>query len=679
MKKRQNGKQKLGTRSLRLRMDAGGKPASLDEATRSVEITCATETDTVMVYDWELGRVPEILLMSGYRPTDQVPLLDTHSREGVANVLGSVRELRVESDELIGRAYYSSVQAADDAFTKTRENHLTDYSACYRPISTTVIAESETVSIGGRSFTGPCLVITDWELKEVSTCPIGADNRAKARALETTNEEDEEMNEFLRKMRVKLALAEDATEDQIRAAIEKAAEDSKRTSAPPAAPAVAKPADPKPAPDPIDLEEAARKAVADDRVRSSEITMLCEAHGCRELANEMIRNGVSVAEAQRKVLDVLTSRGTAGPSARLEYGADERDKFRAAATDGLGLRVGQKLDKPAEGAVALVSYSLRELARECLVRANQSAPNDIRDMVQRALTTSDLPNILSNVANKSLLASFESQPETYMDWADDTGSLSDFKLADLVRRGETSDLEEVKEDGEFKYGKTSDTKEQARLLTFGKIIPITRQAIINDDTNSLSTIPADMGEAVARLLGDLVYGVLIANANMADGKALFHTSHKNLASQGAAVSVASLNEAELAMGLQKDLLGKRSLNIPPKFFIAPLSLKGLAEQFFTTQLIGGAENQPNKNNPWFGPKLTRIYDTRLDADDTAAWYMAAMKGRTIRLFFLNGQKTPYMEQRVGFDVDGIQIKVRMDAAAKAIAWTGLYKNPGASA
>ena len=33
--------------------------------------------------------------------------------------------------------------------------------------------------------------------------------------------------------------------------------------------------------------------------------------------------------------------------------------------------------------------------------------------------------------------------------------------------------------------------------------------------------------------------------------------------------------------------------------------------------------------------------------------------------------------RNGFDVDGVEIKCRLDFGAKAIDWRGLYKNPGA--
>lgn len=672
MKKRQNKKQEIGTRSLRLRMGEGGKPASLDETTRSVEIVVATETDTVLVYDWELGRVPEILLMPGCRPVDQVPLLDTHSRDGVANVLGSVRDFRVEGDEQLARAYYSTVKEADDAFIKTLEGHLTDYSAGYRPISTTVVAEKETVTLGGRSFTGPCLVITEWELREVSTCPIGADNRAKARALDSINQEEDAMlKEFLRKMRGELGLPEDATEDQVRAAIEDAARAAKVAKAEPGKPAEAKPG--------VDAAEAARKAVAEERTRTAEISALCEAHDCRNLLTEMLGTDTTVAEAQRKVLDHLKTRaGSSTPSFRhMEMGAAEVDKVRAAGVDALCMRSGIVVAKPAEGARDLMGHSLRELARECLVRAGLSAPGNQLEMVGRALTSSDLPNILGNVANRSLMLGFESQPETYEQWVDTTGSLTDFKSSDLTRRGEVSSLQEVKEGGEFKYGVTSDTKEVVKLATYGEIIPITRQAIINDDLGALTDIPKDMGEAVSRLLGDLSYAVLTANSAMSDNVALFHSTHGNLASSGAAVDVTPLSVAEKAMGLQKDLLQKRRLNIKPQFFIGPLSIKGVVEQFFKTDKIGGVANKPNLANIFFGDYFTRIYDARLDDDSMTAWYLAAAKGKTVKMFFLNGMKTPYMEQKTGWTVDGVELKVRMDAAAKAVDHRGLYKNPGA--
>jgi hypothetical protein len=36
----------------------------------------------------------------------------------------------------------------------------------------------------------------------------------------------------------------------------------------------------------------------------------------------------------------------------------------------------------------------------------------------------------------------------------------------------------------------------------------------------------------------------------------------------------------------------------------------------------------------------------------------------------------YTEQRIGWNVDGIEVKARMDFGAKAIDWRSFYKNPG---
>jgi len=50
---------------------------------------------------------------------------------------------------------------------------------------------------------------------------------------------------------------------------------------------------------------------------------------------------------------------------------------------------------------------------------------------------------------------------------------------------------------------------------------------------------------------------------------------------------------------------------------------------------------------------------------------------TVEVSYLNGQKQPVMEARNGWSVDGAEFKIRMTAAAKALQWEGLYKNPGA--
>ncbi|MBF0437450.1 MAG: hypothetical protein HQL77_19095, partial [Magnetococcales bacterium] len=49
---------------------------------------------------------------------------------------------------------------------------------------------------------------------------------------------------------------------------------------------------------------------------------------------------------------------------------------------------------------------------------------------------------------------------------------------------------------------------------------------------------------------------------------------------------------------------------------------------------------------------------------------------TIEYAYLEGQTGVYIETRMGFEVDGVEIKARLDFGAKAIDWRGFFKNPG---
>ena len=152
-------KGKMNYRSLSIR-GKNGKPESLDEDSRSVEAVGATE-DPIEVFDferWEI--VPEVLLMTGVEmpKSRQVPLLDSHSRYNSSSVMGSFRNMKTESDQLIGRVFFSSVPEAEGPFTKLREGHLTDFSIGYRPIRSVWIPDGEEAKVKGRSFKGPVAV-----------------------------------------------------------------------------------------------------------------------------------------------------------------------------------------------------------------------------------------------------------------------------------------------------------------------------------------------------------------------------------------------------------------------------------------------------------------------------------------------------------------------------------------
>jgi hypothetical protein len=118
------------------------------------------------------------------------------------------------------------------------------------------------------------------------------------------------------------------------------------------------------------------------------------------------------------------------------------------------------------------------------------------------------------------------------------------------------------------------------------------------------------GTAIATLESDVVWAIITANAAMADGVALFHATHKNLAGTGAALSVISVGEGRASMAKQTGLDKKTVLNIRPAYLVVPASLELAAEQLIAQNLV------PAKTGdvvPQSIRTLTPIAEPRLDA------------------------------------------------------------------
>jgi hypothetical protein len=77
--------------------------------------------------------------------------------------------------------------------------------------------------------------------------------------------------------------------------------------------------------------------------------------------------------------------------------------------------------------------------------------------------------------------------------------------------------------------------------------------------------------------------------------------------------------------------------------------------------------------------ITPIVEPILDANSATAWYLASDNGQvdTVEYCYLDGAEGPILESELGFEVDGISYKCRLDFASKAIDYRGLYRNPGA--
>jgi hypothetical protein len=84
-------------------------------------------------------------------------------------------------------------------------------------------------------------------------------------------------------------------------------------------------------------------------------------------------------------------------------------------------------------------------------------------------------------------------------------TLADFKKARLLQLGEAPALLAVGEHGEYIDGTIGDSKEEIQLATYGRKFSITRQALVNDDTDAFSRVPMAFGRQARNKESDLVW------------------------------------------------------------------------------------------------------------------------------------------------------------------------------
>lgn len=378
-------------------------------------------------------------------------------------------------------------------------------------------------------------------------------------------------------------------------------------------------------------------------------------------------------------------------------GRDTMEGFYEGASRAIELRAGllktNELRTQARNGNEFVGMTLAEMAADCLRRAGYDLRGfDKTAIVGMALTmapsfvrgstishgTGDFANVLLDAANKSLLAGWTENDETYGLWTRSM-NISDFKTNNLVNLSNFGDLDVVPEFGEYKYGTFSDLKETITLRTYGKLFNISRQAIINDDLSVFTTVPSKMGRAAARMVGDEAYAVLTANPTLnQDSLAVFHATHGNyVSSGGSAPSVTSLDAMFTAMATRTDPSGA-TLNIRPRNLIVPVALENTARTLVAAQYDPAGTAGTLKPNTMQG-RLQVVADARLDAFNAAGWFGAADPSQvgTVVVGFLDGRTEPYLEQKEAFSQDGIAMKVRLDCRAVPEDFRGLYYNDGA--
>jgi phage head maturation protease len=649
-------------------------PATFNEADNSVDVVWTTGA-RVRRYDWwndtpyeeELVVAPEAVDMSRF-DAGTVQVLDGHQvNGGIAAIIGVATSARIENGQGTATLRLSTRPELAGIVADIRAGIIRSISFGYS-VKRYEITRAQDRTDGVNM---PLYRAVSWQPHEISFVTVPADAEASTREQPSNGAPCE----FTR------APAQSATSTSQEISME-----IQGQTTPGAAPQNAAPA--------IDAtraahDAAAQQAATEAATRAADITELCARHGAPHLAAGMIRANNSVDQARAAVLEELARRDAAQGGHRnvqVVTVSDEHENRLRGIEEAIVHRIDTRSALTDNGR-QYRGMSLLELGREFL----QSRGVDTRGMDRLRLatemmhfrsgmhSTSDFGSLFANVANKRLRNAYDDNPGTYAMWARRAPNAPDFKNISVVQLSGAPELLRTNEHGEFKYGTMKDGAETYAVVTYGRIVGLTRQSIINDDLRGFDRLVTAFGSSARRLENRTVYSQLTANAAMADGVALFHATHENLSTgAGSALALSALTTARAAMRKQKGLQSEE-LNLAPRFLIVPAALEQTAYQLTSSNYVPAKATDVNEFRTGGRTALEPIVEPILDAASAAAWYLASDSNQvdTVEYCYLDGAEGPVIETELGFEVDGISYKCRLDFAAKAVDHRGLHKGAGA--
>lgn len=643
----------------------------------------------VQRYDWyrERNYIEELVVEEGAirmgRLQRGAPLLNSHSSWDLEDQLGVVENPAIEAGQGTCTATFSRRESVAGYVQDVADKIIRNVSVGYVRHRIEMVAPAQEGGLWRYR-------VTDWEPYEVSLVPIPADMDSQIRSdrpadappakrptrmfeCEFIEIRSTELTPTVGTSAATSSKEKTMTPEEI--AAQEAAQRAQATATAATAAATA---------------EAAAAATAAANQRSADISALCVRHGLGDQASAFITGGQTVDQVRAAVLERLAARDANSGGHQNVNVRTTRDEF---ATRMAGLeqsilhRVAPNTAMDDNGR-QYRGMSLLELGRDYLELMGQSTRGmDRLTLATRMLTfrspgmltTSDFATLFSNVATKRLRSAFDENPGTYGMWARRAPNAPDFKNITIAALSGAPDLLQTNEHGEFKYGTMKDGGESYAVITYGRIVSLSRQAIINDDLRAFDRLVTAFGYSARRLENRLVYSQLTANAALSDSVALFHATHGNLGTgAGSVLQFSSLASGRAAMRVQKGMQSEE-LNIAPSYLIVPAALEQTAYQLTSSNYVPAKQTDVNEFRQGGRTAVEAVVEPLLDANSATAWYLAANNGQvdTVEYMYLDGAEGPVIESEMGFEVDGISWKCREDFAAKAIDYRGLYKSAGA--
>jgi len=601
------------------------------------------------------------------------PILKDHNR---SLIVGHTDSVRIEGSQLLVTGVISGAgPIAREIIDSSRNGFPWQASLGALAERVEFVAKGRKTQVNGREFEGPIHVARRATLGEVSFVALGADEDTSAQVAATAQGDKEVTMDFEKWVEARGFVAADLTDtqrDSLKAMYE--SEQKAAIAEPGARPESndARFVNNEPENDAIGRIRA--EAAAETK-RIAEIRRICAGRHA-DIEAKAIAEGW---DAPRTELEVLRAERPTVTGIRRSNDQITANAIEAALCLSAGLperQVGTWYDERTMNAALsreLSGAGLHTLIYEIIRAAGDYVrPGRVDNETIRAafaankrlieaaggFSTISLSGILSNVANKAMLAAYEAVESTVGFFCSET-DVNDFKEVTRYRMTGSGVFEKVGPDGELKHATLTEESYKNRIETYGRMIALTRQMIINDDLGAFLQIPQIIGRMSALAREQAVFELLLSNPNN-----FFSVANKNfLSGVDTALSIDALTLAEETFANQTDADGKPIL-VTPAVLLVPTSLKVTAQLLMTETRINETTDVGKPKpaaNPHTG-KWKPIASPYLNAQGLAggspkAWYLFANPAdvAAIEIAYLRGKRTPTIESgESDFNVLGMQ-------------------------
>ncbi|MGD8453651.1 MAG: hypothetical protein PVJ57_17705 [Phycisphaerae bacterium] len=561
--------------------------------------------------------------------------------------VGHTERIAVEAGRLIAEGIVSrDTAAAREVVTSGKRGFPWQASIGAQVAQAEFVRGGKSVLVNGRTFEGPLYVARRTVLGEISFVDLGADGNTAATIAAQQQES---------------ALMDETNDTPVTPA-----EDTQPTAeSTPAGQTGGSGTEANPSVDPV--AEIRAQAVAESK-RIAAVRRICGgrfpqieeqaiADGWTEEKTELekLRAGRPKAPAVHVVDETVSGRileaacMMAGKITRVEQQYDEQTLDAAARRfrGGIGL---QELFLEAARANGYTGWNFRD-SREVLRCAFGQG-------LQAGFSSINIGGILSNVTNKFLLEGFFSVERTWRNICA-VRNVSDFKTVTSYRLIGKDQYEKVAPGGELKHGTLGEQSYQNKADTYGLILGVDRQDMINDDLGAITTVPRKLGRGSGLKINDVFWSTFMNNG------AFFCVGNKNyLSGADTALSIGGLSKAEVAFLEQTDPNGK-PLGSMPVILLVPTGLSATGTGLYKSLEIRDttASTRYPVANPHVGKfrvEVSRyLSNSQYPGHSSKAWHLLAdpQDLAVIEVAFLNGQESPTIETAdADFNVLGVQMR-----------------------